>query len=205
MKLALHGSRKSIQVADTVFAAPVRESLVHQVLTSYSTTGRSGTRAQKSRSDARGGGAKPWRQKGTGRARAGSRRSPLWRSGGVTFAARPQDWSQKINRKMYRGAMCSILSALVRDTRLHLVPGFHIEKPKTSLVLQRLDEYKLDVTRQRLLLVLEALDENSILGVRNLPRVAVTEVKAINPYDLLRFDQIVITEPALRRVEAWLS
>ncbi|MGV0005492.1 MAG: 50S ribosomal protein L4 [Candidatus Porifericomitaceae bacterium WSBS_2022_MAG_OTU9] len=204
MDISLLGSTGSVSVADSIFASPVRHKLIHQVVTAYRAAASSGTKANKSRGDVRGGGAKPWRQKGTGRARAGSRSSPLWRSGGVTFAAHPRDMSHKVNRKMYRSAMCSIFSDMANSESLKVVAEFSLEQPKTKVVLQKLKDCGLDSSK-RILIVLPEFDENIALAVRNLPTVATIETSDINPYDILRFDSVVLTEAAVRKVEAWLS
>ncbi len=188
-------------VADSVFAAEFNEPLIHQVLSSYLAGARSGTKAQKSRSEVRGGGRKPWRQKGTGRARAGTIRSPLWRSGGVTFAAKPRDHSKKLNKKMYRGAMRSILSELVRQERFICVDEFDVAESKTKLVKEKLDSYGLD----EVLIVTEELSKNLFLGVRNIPKVEVIDTYEINPYALIGFEKILITKAAVEKVEAWLA
>jgi large subunit ribosomal protein L4 len=158
---------------------------------------RAGTKQQKTRAEVRGGGAKPWRQKGTGRARAGTIRSPLWRKGGVIFAARPRDHSQKVNKKMYRGAMSSILSELIRQNRLRVVNDFIIDQPKTKSLVGRLKELNLE----RVLIVVDQLDENLYLSARNVPHVAVREASGVNPVQLLKFDNVLITVDALRKLE----
>ena len=193
-----------ISVQDSVFAAPRRDSLVHQVVLAYRAGAGGGTKAQKTRADVRGGGAKPWRQKGTGRARAGSRRSPLWRGGGVVFAAKPRDVSHKVNRKMYRGAMCSVLSTMVSSGALKVIPDFSVEEAKTKLALQKLHGLELDISKP-VLIVLPEPEENALLAVRNLPTVAVAAVSEINPYNILAFNCTVMTEAAVREVEEWLS
>ena len=165
MNLNLAAGTGTVEVADATFGKEFNEALVHQVVTAYLAGGRQGTRAQKNRSDVRGGGKKPWRQKGTGRARAGTIRSPLWRSGGVTFAARPQDYTQKVNRKMYRAAMRSILSELVRQERLVAIEEFSVEAPKTKQVAAKLKELNLE----KVLIVTEEVDETLYLAARNLP------------------------------------
>jgi large subunit ribosomal protein L4 len=158
---------------------------------------RAGTRAQKTRSDVSGGGAKPWRQKGTGRARAGTIRSPIWRSGGVTFAARPQDYSQKVNRKMYRGAMQCILSELVRQERLHSVESFEVDSPKTKGLVSKLAEYGLSEA----LIVSDKVDENLYLSARNLHKVDVRDIQACDPVSLIAFDKVIMTVDAVKKLE----
>ena len=190
-----------LNVADAVFAADFNEPLIHQVLTTYLAGARAGTKAQLARSEVRGGGKKPWRQKGTGRARAGTIRSPLWRSGGVTFAAKLRDHSKKVNKKMYRGAMRSILSELVRQKRLVCVDSFDVDKSKTKLVKEKLEQLGLE----EVLIITNELSENLYLGVRNLPKVNVVDTGEIDPYSLIGFEKVLITQPALEKVEGWLS
>ena len=162
---------------------------------------RSGTKAQKSRSEVRGGGRKPWRQKGTGRARAGTIRSPLWRGGGVTFAAKSRDYSKKVNRKMFRGAMRSIFSELVRQERFLCVDEFDVSDSKTKLVKEKLNKLGL----KEVLIITEGLSENLYLGVRNIPKVDVMDTNEINPYSLIGFEKVLITQAAVEKVEEWLT
>lgn len=190
-----------LNVADAVFADDFNEPLIHQVLTTYLAGTRAGTKAQLTRSEVRGGGKKPWRQKGTGRARAGTIRSPLWRSGGVTFAAKPRDHSKKLNKKMYRGAIRSILSELVRQERLICVDSFDVDESKTKLVKQKLEQLGLE----EVLIITNELSENLYLSVRNLPKVDIIGTDEINPYSLIGFEKVLITQPALEKVEGWLS
>ena len=192
----------NVAVAESVFGREFNEPLVHQILVAYWAGGRAGTRAQKTRSEVRGGGAKPWRQKGTGRARAGTSRSPIWRSGGVTFAAKPASYKQKVNKRMYRAAMRSILSELVRQERLKIVAELSVAEPKTKLMVQLLQE--LDVGTNALL-VSESIDDNLYLAARNLPYVEVTESAGLDPDSLVRFDHIIMTQAALERVQEWLA
>ncbi|MBT2773690.1 50S ribosomal protein L4 [Halomonas sp. ISL-60] len=201
MNLNLAAGAGTVEVADATFGKEFNEALVHQVVTAYLAAGRQGTRAQKSRSDVRGGGKKPWRQKGTGRARAGTIRSPLWRSGGVTFAARPQDYTQKVNRKMYRAAMRSILSELVRQERLVAIEEFIVDAPKTKQVAAKLKELNLE----KVLIVTEEVDEKLYLAARNLPHVDVVDVAAADPVSLVAFDKVLITVSALRKFEEKLA
>ncbi|NVF14443.1 MULTISPECIES: 50S ribosomal protein L4 [Halomonadaceae] len=201
MNLNLAAGTGTVEVADATFGKEFNEALVHQVVTAYLAAGRQGTRAQKSRSDVRGGGKKPWRQKGTGRARAGTIRSPLWRSGGVTFAARPQDYTQKVNRKMYRAAMRSILSELVRQERLVAIEEFVVDAPKTKQVAAKLKELNLE----KVLIVTEEIDEKLYLAARNLPHVDVVDVAAADPVSLVAFDKVLITVSALRKFEEKLA
>ncbi|MDZ7854110.1 MAG: 50S ribosomal protein L4 [Halomonas sp.] len=202
MNLNLAGAGAgTVEVSDATFGKEFNEALVHQVVTAYLAGGRQGTRAQKNRSDVRGGGKKPWRQKGTGRARAGTIRSPIWRGGGVTFAARPQDHSQKVNRKMYRAAMRSILSELVRQERLVAVDGFAVEAPKTKQLVAQLEALGLE----KVLIVTEELDENLYLAARNIPNVDVVDVAAADPVSLVAFDKVLVTVSALRKFEEKLA
>ena len=190
-----------VTVSEQTFGRPLNEGLVHQVVTSYLATGRAGTAAQKNRSDVRGGGIKPWRQKGTGRARAGSIRSPIWRSGGVTFAARTRDYSQKVNRKTYRAVIAIILSELVRSERLVVVDEITVSAPKTKELLTKLKTLGLG----RVLCVSENEDRNLILAARNLHTVGVTEAAKVNPVNLIAYDKVVITVNALKKIEERLS
>ena len=202
MNLNLAGaSAGTVEVSDATFGKEFNEALVHQVVTAYLAGGRQGTRAQKNRSDVRGGGKKPWRQKGTGRARAGTIRSPLWRSGGVTFAARPQDHSQKVNRKMYRAAMRSILSELVRQERLVAVEEITVDAPKTKQLVAKLGELGLE----KVLIVTEEVDEKLYLAARNIPNVDVVDVAAADPVSLVAFDKVLVTVSALRKFEEKLA
>ncbi len=203
MELQLTNAKQggTVQVADTAFGTDFNEGLIHQVVTAYLAGARSGTKAQKTRSDVRGGGAKPWRQKGTGRARAGSIRSPLWRGGGKTFAAQPRDFSQKVNKKMYRAAMRSILSELVRQERLVIVESFAVEAPRTKDLIAKLK----DLGVSQVLIVSDSPDENLYLSARNLYRVAVTDIAGLNPVDLVGAGRVVMTVDAVRKVEEWLA
>ncbi|MCL7929928.1 50S ribosomal protein L4 [Halomonas llamarensis] len=201
MNLNLAAGAGTVEVADATFGKEFNEALVHQVVTAYLAGGRQGTHAQKNRSEVRGGGKKPWRQKGTGRARAGTIRSPLWRSGGVTFAARPQDYTQKVNRKMYRAAMRSILSELVRQERLVAVDEFAVEAPKTKQVAAKLKELDLE----KVLIITEDVDEKLYLAARNLPHVDVVDVAAADPVSLVAFDKVLVTVSALRKFEEKLA
>ena len=197
MNLNLTGATGSVEVADTAFGKEFNEALVHQVVTAYMAGARQGTKAQKTRSQVAGGGAKPFRQKGTGRARAGTTRSPIWRSGGVTFAATPRDHSQKVNKKMYRAAMRSILSELVRQERLVVVENFSVEAPKTKQFLAKMKEFDLS----NALVITEEVDLNLYLAARNVPHVDVRDAAAIDPVSLIGFDKIVVTVPALKKIE----
>ncbi|OUR87340.1 50S ribosomal protein L4 [Gammaproteobacteria bacterium 42_54_T18] len=191
----------TVDVSEVAFGKEFNEPLVHQVVTSFLAGARQGTRAQKTRSEVRGGGAKPWRQKGTGRARAGTIRSPIWRSGGVTFAASPQDHSQKVNKKMYRGAMRCILSELVRQDRLVIVESVEIEQPKTKLLIAKLKELGLE----KALIVTENVDENLFLSSRNLPFVSVIDAQSADPVSLIGHEKILVTVAALKKFEELLG
>ena len=187
----------AIQVSDQVFGADFNEDLVHQVVTAYMNAGRSGTKAQKTRSQVSGGGAKPWRQKGTGRARQGTIRSPVFRGGGRAFAASPRNYAQKVNRKMYRGALRSILSELVRQDRLVVVDSFSVSAPKTKELVTKLDEMKLD----DVLIVCERDDENLDLASRNLYRAGVCNADEVDPVSLVAFGKVLMTSAALKKIE----
>ena len=191
------GDGREVEVADAAFGAEYNASLVHQVVSAFMAGARSGTSAQKTRAEVRGGGAKPWRQKGTGRARAGSSRSPIWRGGGVTFAARPRSYAQKVNRKMYRGAMRSILSELLRQDRIHLVEEFAVSSPKTRELAGKLEGLGFD----DVLIVVEECGADLALASRNLHWVAVSEARDINPVSLLAFSQVLMTVAACRSME----
>ncbi len=201
MEVTLHKAKKKIELSELAFGRDFNEPLIHQVVVAYMAGARSGTRAQKNRSAVSGGGAKPFRQKGTGRARAGTIRSPIWRSGGVTFAAKPQDHSQKVNRKMYHGAMRSLLSELLRQGRLLVVDTLHVDAPKTKQLIEKLKQ--LDVTNA--LLVTESDDINLYLAARNLNKVEVIDASGVNPVDLIRFENVVMTVDSVKRVEEMLA
>ncbi len=197
MDLQLHNSKETIAVSDAVFGLEYKESLIHQLVTAYMAAGRAGTVAQKNRSAVRGGGAKPWNQKGTGRARAGTSRSPLWRSGGTTFAAQPRDYSQKLNKKMYRTGLRSMLSELNRQQRLIVVEDITVDAPKTKQMAAKLADLGVSKT----LIVTETGDESLYLSARNLPYVEITDVAGMNPVNLLRYDHVVVTVGAIRAIE----
>lgn len=194
-------SAGAMTVSDSAFGREFNESLVHQVVVAYLAGARAGTRAQKSRSEVRGGGRKPWKQKGTGRARSGTINSPIWRSGGVTFAAKPQDHSQKVNKKMYRGAIRSILSELVRQERLVVVESFSVDAPKTRELISKLK----DLDLSEVLIVTNSVDENLYLAARNLHKVDVRDVAAIDPVSLIGFDKVLMTVDAVKQLEEMLS
>jgi large subunit ribosomal protein L4 len=191
----------SVSVSDAVFGADYKEGLIHQVVTAYMNAARSGTKKQKTRSEVAGGGAKPWRQKGTGRARAGTIRSPIFRTGGVTFAARPRSYEQKVNRKMYRGALRSIVSELVRQERLAVVESISIEAPKTKELLGKLS----DMNVADALIVTEQFEENLMLASRNLYNVGVINVDEVGPLALIGYEKVVITSGALKALEEKLA
>ncbi|WP_022940329.1 50S ribosomal protein L4 [Psychromonas hadalis] len=201
MELVLKDAQSALEVSDATFGREFNEALVHQVVVAYAAGARQGTRAQKNRSDVRGGGKKPWRQKGTGRARAGTIRSPIWVGGGVTFAARPQDHSHKVNKKMYRGAVRSILSELVRQDRLIVVENFSVSSPKTKELKAKLKEMDL----KDVLIITEELDENLFLAARNLYKVDVRDVQGIDPVSLIAFDKVVVTANAVKKIEESLA
>lgn len=204
MKLKLvngAGSKAEVQVSDEAFGREYNEALVHQVVTAYMAAGRAGTKAQKTRAEVRGGGRKPWSQKGTGQARVGSIRSPLWVGGGRAFAARPRDFSQKVNRKMYRGAMRSILSELVRQERLVVTAALELDAPKTKLLAQKLKSMELP----NVLIVVEAFDEKLHLAARNLPHVDVMPAAAVDPLSLARHQKVLVTVGALKMLEERLA
>jgi large subunit ribosomal protein L4 len=200
MKLKLV-SGSTLQVSEAAFGHKFNEPLVHQVVTAYRAAGRSGTKAQKSRAEVRGGGRKPHAQKGTGQARAGSSRSPIWVGGGRTFAAKPRDFAPKVNRKMYRGAMRSMLSELARTERLLVTDGIALAEPKTKLLAEQLRAWSLP----SVLIVLEASDEKLQLAARNLPHVEVIEVKALNPVSLAAYDKVLMTVGAVKLIEERLQ
>ena len=191
----------TVSVSDAAFAREYNEELVHQVVTAFMAGARQGSRAQKNRSDVSGGGRKPWRQKGTGRARAGTNSSPIWRSGGVTFAARPQDHSQKVNRKMYRAALRSIISELARQDRLIVVESLDMEVPKTKLLVKQLSEYGID----NVLIVSAEVNTNLYLAARNLHKVDVRDVDGVDPVSLIAYDKVMVTVDAVKKFEEMLG
>ena len=191
----------AVELSDTAFGREFNEALVHQVVTAYLAGARQGTRAQKTRAEVSGGGIKPWRQKGTGRARAGSIRSPIWRGGGRAFAAKPQDWSQKVNRKMYRGAMQCILAELIRQERLILVEELSVSGPKTKELIAKLGE----LNASRALIVTKEVDENLYLAARNIPHVNVLDASEVDPVSLIAFDKVIMTVEAAKQFEEALA
>jgi large subunit ribosomal protein L4 len=201
MKLKIVNGGAELQVSDAAFGQKFNEALVHQVITAYRNAGRAGTKAQLTKAEVRGGGKKPWAQKGTGQARAGSSRSPIWVGGGVTFAARPRDFSQKVNRKMYRGAIRSMLSELARTDRLVVTDSIPLEAAKTRLLQNQLKSWSLE----KVLIVVEATDEKLYLASRNLPYVEVLEATALNPLALASYDKVLMTVAAVKRIEERLQ
>jgi large subunit ribosomal protein L4 len=201
MKLKMVSGAAELQVSEAAFGHEFNEALVHQVVTAYRAAGRAGTKAQKSRAEVRGGGRKPWSQKGTGQARAGSNRSPIWVGGGKTFAAKPRNFEQKVNRKMYRGALRSMLSELARTERLVVTDGFALEAPRTKLLAGQLKAWSL----ASVLIVVEATDEKLFLAARNLPHVEVIEVSALNPVSLARHEKVLMTVGAVKLLEERLQ
>jgi len=201
MDIAIHNSKKKVSVSDDAFAASFNETLVHQLVVSYMASGRAGSKAQKTRSQVSGGGAKPWRQKGTGRARAGTIRSPIWRSGGVTFAATPRDYSKKLNKKMYRVGMRSLVSELVRQDRLILIDKLGVTEPKTRQMQARLEELGVNDA----LLLTDGLDSAVYLAARNIPNIQVMDISIVDPVSLLQQEKVVIDEAALKKLEERLA
>ena len=195
-------SKKSIELSDVAFGREFNESMIHQVVTAYLAGGRSGSRAHKSRSDVRGGGAKPWRQKGTGRARAGTSRSPIWRGGGKTFASKPGDYTQKVNRKVYRGAMQSIFSELLRKERLVVVDSLEQDAPKTKELLAKLEALGMS---SNVLIIAKDASENLYLSARNLIRVEVRDANEIDPVCLLKYEKVLMTVDSLKLIEEKLA
>jgi len=201
MKIKIAGGSDELQVSEATFGHEYNEALVHQVVTAYRNAGRSGTKAQLTKAEVRGGGKKPHSQKGTGQARAGSSRSPIWVGGGRAFAAKPRSFEQKVNRKMYRGALRSMLSELVRQDRLVVTDGLELEAPKTRLLAARLKSMSLD----KVLIVVEAIDEKLFLAARNLPHVGVLPVTALNPLALVSYDKVLMTVGAVKLIEERLQ
>ncbi len=193
--------KEKISLSDESFDREYNEPLVHQTVVTYLAGARQGSVKQKTRSEVRGGGRKPWRQKGTGRARAGTIRSPIWRSGGVTFAARPQDHSKKLNKKMYRGAMRCILSELIRQGRLIVVNEFAIASNKTKELVSKLKEFELE----NVLIISDQVEKNLYLAARNLHKVDVLDAEGIDPVSLIGFENVLMTVPALKKVEEMLA
>ncbi len=201
MNLSFATNDGSVEISEAAFGREFNEALVHQVVVAYLAGARQGSRANKSRSEVRGGGRKPWRQKGTGRARAGTIRSPIWRGGGRTFAAKPQDHSEKVNRKMYRGALRCILSELVRQDRLVACESFSVDTPKTKALIAQLKSLQLD----NVLIVSDCVDENLYLSARNLKNVDVRDVQGVDPVSLISHDKVLMTVGALKKLEESLA
>ena len=201
MDIAIHKTDKKVSVSDDAFGAGFNETLIHQLVTSYMSGARAGTKAQKNRAAVSGGGAKPWRQKGTGRARAGTIRSPLWRSGGVTFAATPRDFTKKLNKKMYRAGMRSLISELVRSERLIVVEEFGVSEAKTKVMKAKLEEIGVNDA----LILTDGLDSNVYLAARNIPHIQVMDIAIVDPVSLVRQAYVVIDQAALKKLEERLS
>ncbi|RTR25887.1 50S ribosomal protein L4 [Shewanella atlantica] len=201
MELVLKDAQSALEVSETTFGRDFNEALVHQVVVAYAANARQGTRAQKTRAEVVGSGKKPWRQKGTGRARAGTVKGPIWRGGGVTFAAKAQDHSQKVNKKMYRGALKSIFSELVRQDRLIVVESFSVEAPKTKELKAKLSAMDLE----DVLIVTPEIDENLFLAARNLYKVDVRDVAGIDPVSLIAFNKVLVTADAVKQIEEMLG
>ena len=201
IELLSNNKNKDISISNDIFSKEFNESLIHQAVVSFMAASRQGSAKQKNRSEVRGGGKKPYRQKGTGRARAGTIRSPLWRGGGVTFASRPRDFNKKINKKMYRAAIKSIFSELVRQNRLVAIEKPVLEKPKTKEIANFLNEFSLS----KVLIITDELDINLYLSARNIPNVDVITVREINPVNLLKPQKVAVTSEALKQIEEWIN
>lgn len=202
MELQLVGKKKKLEVSEAVFGTRFNEPVIHQVVTAFLSGARAGTQSQKTRAEVRGGGIKPWRQKGSGRARAGTIRSPLWRKGGVIFAAKPRTYKQKVNKKMYRSALCSILSELIRLDRLLVIDTFGIDNPKTKTLLAKLEELNIG---NNVLIITEAVEQNIYLAARNVPTLDVRDVAAIDPVCLIKMEKVLVTADALKQIEELLK
>ncbi|MBT3203128.1 MAG: 50S ribosomal protein L4 [Gammaproteobacteria bacterium] len=201
MDISIHNSSEKVSVSDEAFSAEFNETLVHQLVVSFMSASRAGTKAQKTRSDVRGGGAKPFRQKGTGRARAGTIRSPLWRSGGTTFAARPRDYGKKLNKKMYRTGMRSIVSELIRQDRLIVVEDMTVAEPKTKLMAAKMAD--LGITKG--LVLTDGLDSSVYLAARNIPNLMVMDASIVDPLSLVSQEKVIVDQAALKKLEERLS
>jgi large subunit ribosomal protein L4 len=201
LQIPVLNQENNVQVSDFVFGQDFNETLVHQLVTRYLAGARAGTKAQKTRSDVSGGGIKPWRQKGTGRARSGTTRSPLWRTGGVTFAARPRSYDQKLNKKMFRVGIRSILSELLRQGRLVISSEVLVSTPKTKVLSAQLDA----IQSKRTLIIVDTIDKNLALASRNIPYVQVVEAANLNPVLLVAADKIIVTPGALQQLEERLA
>lgn len=204
MELTIKNSKKKVELPDEIFACDFNEPLVHQIVTAYMAAGRAGTKAQKTRAEVRGGGVKPWRQKGTGQARAGTIRSPIWRKGGKVFAATPRDYKQKVNKKMHKGALRSIFSELIRQERLMLVDTFQIDSPKTKILVKMLSDMKVE---GNVLIIADAIDENLYLAARNLPKVEVIDavISSADPVSLIQTETVIATQASIKEIEGLLK
>ena len=204
MELQIANTKNKLELADDIFACDFNEALIHQVVTAYMAAGRAGTKAQKTRAEVSGGGAKPFKQKGTGRARAGTIRSPLWRTGGKVFAAKPRSFKQKVNKKMYKGALRSIFSELIRQERLIIVDAFQIDAPKTKSLLSKLQDMKIEGAA---LIVSDSIEENLYLAARNLYHIEVRDAatSATDPVSLVKAEKVIITEAAIKEIEGLLK
>lgn len=201
MQVVVKDTGSKVKINDEIFGYDFNESLIHQSVVAHLNNSRSGNSAQKTRSEVRGGGKKPWRQKGTGRARAGTIRSPIWRGGGATFAAKKRDYSQKLNKKMYKRAMRSIISELFRNKAVTVVSAFECEDHKAKNFMSKMNEFKLD----NALIVLSEVSENEYLATRNLYDFEVCDVECLDPVVLLKFEKILITKDALKKLEEQLQ
>ena len=204
MELAISNTKKKVDLADDIFACEFNEALIHQVVTAYMAAGRAGTKAQKTRAEVSGGGIKPFKQKGTGRARAGTIRSPIWRKGGIVFAAKPRCYKQKVNKKMYKGALRSIFSELIRQDRLMVVEAFEIDQPKTKSLVKKMNDMKIE---GRVVIVADAVPQNLYLSARNLYHVDALDAAAAatDPVVLVGADKVVITQAAIKEIEGLLK
>lgn len=204
MELKISNSKSKVELADEIFACEYNESLIHQVVTAYMAGARAGTKAQKTRAEVSGGGVKPWRQKGTGQARAGTIRSPIWRTGGRTFAAKPRCFKQKVNKKMHRGAIRSILSELIRQDRLEIVNKFEVSSLKTKDLVKKLADMKIE---GHVVIIADEVQENLYLAARNLYRIALADASAIvsDPVTLIRAKKVIVTESAMKELEELLK
>ena len=207
MEIKLLNSKTKLKLSDDIFACDFNEALIHQVVTAHLAGARAGTKAQKTRSEVRGGGIKPWKQKGTGRARAGTIRSPLWRKGGKVFAAKPRNYKQKVNKKMYQGALRSIFSELIRQERLLIIDELAIDQPKTKSLLRKLSDLKIEYSNTRLLIISDTIDHNLYLSARNLPQIEVKEANEStgDPVSLVGSEKILITSNAIKKIEELLQ
>lgn len=204
MELKVSNTKNKVELEEAIFGCDFNEPLIHQIVTAYMAGGRAGTKAQKTRAEVSGGGAKPFKQKGTGRARAGTIRSPIWRKGGIVFAAKPRCFKQKVNKKMYKGALRSILSELIRQDRLIVVDNFAVDAPKTKLLLKKLTDLKLD---GNIIIVSDSVDENLFLAARNLPFVQIKDAASTttDPVSLVIADSVIVTQAAIKEIEGLLK